>query len=169
MEKEIWKDIFGGKYQISSLGNIRSLNYHREKRIKELSKLKMPNGYTTVKLCVDGEVKRYSIHRLVANTFIPNPKNKPQVNHIDGNKQNNNVDNLEWCTKSENQIHAVRNGLQKTIPILQYDLQGNFIKEWESSSEAGRHIKISPTNITACCNNRMKTARGFIWKYKDAN
>lgn len=167
--QEIWKDIFGGKYQISNLGNIISLNYHREKRIKQLSKLNMPNGYITVKLCVDGKVKRYSLHRLVAEAFIPNPENKPFVNHKDGNKRNNNVDNLEWCTQSENQLHAVRNGLQKTKPILQYDLQGNFIKEWKSSVEAGRHIKISPTNITACCNDRMKTARGYKWKYKDTN
>lgn len=167
--KEIWKDIFDGKYQISNLGNIRSLNYHREKRIRELSKLKMPNGYETVKICINGKVKRYSLHRLVAEAFIPNSENKKQVNHINGIKNDNRVENLEWCTQSENQLHAVRNGLQRTKPILQYDLQGNFIKEWESSSEAGRYVKRAPTNITACCNNRMKTARGYIWKYKDTN
>ena len=168
---EIWKDIVGyeGLYQVSDLGNVRSLNYHREKRIKILSQIKRPNDYLSVVIYVNGKCKKYSVHRLVAETFIPNPENKPQVNHINGDKTDNRVENLEWCTQSENQKHAIRWGLQKTKTILQYDLQGNFIKQWNSAIEIKKTLGIPTSNIVANCRGRLRTAHKYIWKYKDAN
>lgn len=109
---EIYKDIKGyeGIYQISNLGNIRSLNYNKFRILK----LKNDRGYFTVCLCKQNIKKQHSVHRLVANTFIYNLQNKPQVNHINGIKTDNNINNLEWCTCKENIIHSWKSGLSKT-------------------------------------------------------
>lgn len=121
---EIWKDIKGyeGKYMVSSFGRIKSLQRIvlrsnsigclplKERMIKIIPD---PNNYLRAAFCRNGETKTIRIHRLVAESFLPNPFNKPQVNHKDGNRQNNNVENLEWCTQSENMIHANSTGLKK--------------------------------------------------------
>lgn len=118
--------------------------------------------------------KNYKVHRLVAETFILNQKNKPEVNHKDGNKSNNNISNLEWCTSSENQIHAFKTGLQKikkgeehhsAILISQYDLDGNFIRNYKGVCTASRILNINASGITSCLKGRNKTSGGFIWKY----
>lgn len=108
--QEIWKDIkeYEGLYQISNLGNVKSL-----KRNKLLKPIKDKDGYLCVTLYKMCKLKEKKVHRLVAQTFILNPENKPQVNHIDGNKQNNVVNNLEWCTRLENIEHAWKIGLMK--------------------------------------------------------
>lgn len=125
--KEIFKPIeeFDGIYEISNLGNVKSLeryvevvgvNRMRHKRLlneKFLKHLPTRCGYLRVGFPIDNKVKYISIHRLVAIAFIPNPENKPEVNHKDGDKTNNRVDNLEWVTSSENQLHSYKNGLQK--------------------------------------------------------
>ena len=110
--EEIWKDIEGyeGLYQISNLGKVKSIRFNKER----LLKYDKSTSYLRIKLCKDGIETNYLIHRLVAKAFIPNPDNKPQVNHIDGIKTNNSVDNLEWCTASENQTHALKTKLIKT-------------------------------------------------------
>lgn len=117
--KEIWKNVneYEELYQVSNLGNVKRIrfinfrsNYLKNKLLKPI---KHKNGYLVVGLTKNGKTKIKAIHRLVAQTFIDNPKNKKYVNHIDGNKQNNKVDNLEWCTPSENQKHAYKLGLQK--------------------------------------------------------
>lgn len=174
--EEIWKDIKGyeGLYEISNLGNVKSSKILK----KELCK----NGYFRIKLFKNGKGKRFLIHRLVAIAFIPNQDDKPQVNHRDGNKQNNNVNNLEWVTSKENNIHAHRAGLNKgsfgmlgkkgklnkrAKIINQYDLDGNFIKSWHGYYEIQRELNINISNIVACCKKRRKKAKGYIWKYEE--
>lgn len=119
-EKEEWKDIkeYEGLYQVSSLGNIKSIDRSVERstsvmklKSKPISQYIGNRGYPMVSLCKNGESKRYLVHRIVAIAFIPNPLNKAYVNHIDGNKQNSNLENLEWSTPTENSIHAHENGL----------------------------------------------------------
>ena len=113
--KEIWKDIKGyeGLYQISNTGKIKSLerykdNHSKKQLVKEKIRKQIisKTGYYTCMLTKNGNLKLFKVHRIVAEAFIPNPNNYPIINHIDGNKLNNNVSNLEWCTRSENQKHA---------------------------------------------------------------
>ena len=120
IQDEVWKDIEGyeGLYQVSNFGNIKSLPKVRHngrgtyiQKEKILKPSNTSTGYKKIELCKDGKRKGFKVHRLVAIAFIPNPDNKPEVNHIDGNKINNNIDNLEWVTSSENTIHAYETGL----------------------------------------------------------
>ena len=149
------KDIKGyeGIYGITSCGKVWS--YKNECFLKPISNKK---GYMRVNLCKDGKVKSYKIHRLVAEAYIPNPDNLPQVDHIDENKTHNYVNNLQWITN--------RNNCRKSNnkPILQYDLDGNFIREWECAYDVG---KVAVKNINHCLNGRTKSAYGYIWKYKE--
>ena len=134
---------------------------------------KRTKGYYRVELRKKGKRFYLLVHRLVAENFIPNFDNKLQVNHINGNRFDNRVENLEWCTQSYNIKHAYESGLMKPkygkdngwhTEVLQYDLDGNFIKEWESISEAKKRLGIN--NITYACNGKYKHAGGYIWKYK---
>lgn len=177
---EIWKDIegFEGKYQISTYGNIRS--FSKWKHGAYLKFGKTGTGYYQVNLVKDGRNKIVSsrVHRLVASTFIPNPENLPEVNHIDGNKLNNNVDNLEWVSRSENIRHALKKGL---IPIrlggnnslskvvLQKNKDGKLIKRWNSVASIHREKGYSTNSIICCCNKKQKykTAYGYIWEYEN--
>lgn len=112
MTEEIYKSVVGyeGFYEVSNLGNIRSLPRGKKGKVKQMKPTKQ--HYYNIDLCKHGEIKRWLMHRLIAIAFIPNPENKPMVNHIDGNKHNNRLDNLEWVTGSENQKHAVRIGIK---------------------------------------------------------
>ena len=117
MDNEIWVDILGyeGLYQISNTGKVKSLNYKSKKNYHRELVLDINRyGYAQVHLSKNGHKKVYTVHRLVAKTFIPNPDNFPVINHIDGNKLNNIVSNLEWCTSSYNTKHAIKNNLIKT-------------------------------------------------------
>lgn len=120
--KEIWKDIKGyeGLYQVSNLGRVKALakridkgKCHRIFPEKILVPIETNRGYLRIKICKDRKIYKLRIHRLVAEAFIINIENKPEVNHIDGNKKNNNINNLEWVTSKENKDHAVRMGLYK--------------------------------------------------------
>lgn len=178
---EIWKVIdWCNDYQVSTEGRIRSFKNGKETILKPQINKK---GYLYVGLCKNGKRKNFKIHKLVAIAFIPNTKHKKEVNHLDTDKKNNRVSNLEWATTSENMKHAwdnglraitkrtrkacQRNGKKRAKRVLQYDLEGNFIKEWESALEIKRQRKINNISISACCRGERKTAGGFIWKYKD--
>ena len=180
--KEIWKDIaeYKGLYQISNLGNVKSLNYNHTKKPKLLTLKHHHSGYVMVVLCNDYGNKNCNIHTLVARAFIPNPENKPYVNHIDGNKANNCVSNLEWVTAKENTSHAIKNNLRldsnmrgrmgNNSPlkksVLQCDLVGNVVNKWECISAAARHFNCSPSAIINCCAGRIKSCKGYVWKYE---
>ena len=182
--KEIWKDIPGyeGIYQVSNNGNVVSLNAYGHNIKRALKQRLNYYGYSTVVLNHNKKSKYVGVHILVAKTFIPNPEHKPQVNHIDGNKTNNNVNNLEWVTCKENIQHAIRTGLSNpkgykgiygkdhaaSKPVLQYDIHGNFIKKWGSRIEAARHYNVNSCLISNCIAGRWQSCRGFIWKeYKE--
>lgn len=175
---EVWKDIPGyeGKYQASNLGRIKSLPKRKGKGIgyvkdEEILKASVEKyGYARVVLHKDGVKKKYQVHRLVAKTFIPNPEQKGYVNHINCNKADNRVENLEWCTDSENMIHAFKNGLVHlpTRSVGQYDLQGSLIKVFNSMTEAEQETGVLRGNIWMCCVGQRKTAGKSIWKYEDA-
>ena len=137
MEQEIWKDIEGyeGKYQVSNYGNVRSLMYHNTKGIKRISSLKPATdgkGYLRCALSKNNILTTFKVHRLVAQAFIPNPLNLPQVNHLNGDKQDNRVENLEWCTNSMNQKHAYKIGLTPHHATKHY---GVIIKDAEKGIE----------------------------------
>ena len=114
----------------------------------------------------DKKGTNFRLHRLIAQTFMGNPDNFPEVNHEDGNKQNNCVDNLKWCTTSYNQLHLCYVLKSKVKPVNQYDLDGNLIKKWESIRYASRHLNISHNGIIASCKGIQKTSGGYIWRYE---
>lgn len=193
--EEIWKNIeeYEGLYQVSNLGRVKSLDRCVNSAIKNNNKVIKKgrilkpkpnwNNYLQVHLSKHGKAKMISVHRLVAKEFIGNPNNLPQVNHIDGNKLNNRVDNLEWCTAKENINHSWKLGLSKSYKhtkgeltdygkslckqVSQYDLDGNFIKTYLSISEASRNTPCSIADICCCCKGKQKTSHNFIWKYAD--
>lgn len=164
--EEIFKDIEGyeGLYQISNLGNVKALNYNREKREKELKRYINRYGYFYVELCKGAKRKKITVHRLVAQAFLSNPNNYNVVNHKDENKQNNNVDNLEWCNYLYNANYGTRNK-RISKPISQFDKHGNFIKRWESAKEIERILNIDSGSVSKCCKGKLKSAGGYKWQY----
>lgn len=170
--EEIWKDIEGyeGLYQVSNLGRVRSLrrNIIFKNRIER-------SGYEGVYLYKNKGYKYFLIHRLVANAFISNPDNLPQVNHKDENKLNNCISNLEWCDCKYNQNYGTRgkrisqkqlNDKNKSKVVLQYTKDGCFIKEWKSTRDIQRNLGFCQSDISKCCRNIIKTVHSYIWKYK---
>lgn len=124
------------------------------------------NGYASVTLKDKSKYKYFYVHRLLASTFLDNFTHNSEVNHLDGNKTNNNLNNLEVCTHKENMQHSTNvllEGNQKLV--YQYDLKGNFLKEWQNSFEVGRVLKIIPTNISKCCLGKRKYAGDYQWSY----
>ena len=153
---------YEGLYAVTSCGKVWS--YYSKKFLVPLVD---KYGYLIVHLYKDRKMKNCRVHRLVAEAYIPNPDNLPQINHKDENKANNCLQNLEWCDVSYNINYGthnkkVSNTLKK--PILQYDLDGNFIREWPSARDVGRDVR---TNIGYCLRGKYKTAYGYIWKYKN--
>lgn len=163
---EVWNDIqhVCGSYQISSFGRIRN------KKTGRILKLRPSHrGYLKTNISIGGRLKTVFPHRLVAENFIPNPNNLPQVNHKDGNKENNHLDNLEWCSDTENMRHAFATGLNKgkRIPVYQKDENGNIIKYYPSMRHAENALGCSShcSCIWKVCNGERKTHKGFHWSY----
>ena len=126
--------------------------------------------YKFVTLLIAGQQKRMRVHRMVAETFLDNPEKKPYVNHINGNRGDNNVENLEWVTPSENTQHAVETGLfvsGRARPVIQYSLDGMQMATFESASEAARQTGGSQSKITMCCRRQRQTANDYQWRYYD--
>lgn len=183
MEREIWEDIkdYEGLYQVSNLGNVKSLerkswNGHKWfiKKEKTLKPRPLKSGYLRVSLCKDGIVKDYLIHRLVAIAFIPNTDNLPEVNHKDENKENNCYFNLEWCdgkyninygtaieraTKNKPSMKGENNPMYgmsgelapSSKKVVQLTLEGKFIKIWDSIKEASDSLGLNSSSISKCC------------------
>lgn len=173
-----WKPIkdFEGIYEVSNNGEVRSLNHKRKNKngfyIQKGKILKCgintKTGYKMISLSKDGISKTKYIHKLVAETFLDNPNNYECINHKDENKLNNNVDNLEFCTKKYNCRYGNRNkkiAEKLSKKINQYDLEGNFIKTWDSSVQIERIININQRNVCLCCKGKRKTVGGYIWSY----
>lgn len=167
-QPEEWKQVPGydGNYEVSNWGRVKSYQLDSNGRI--LVPCKSGRGYYYVELCKDGKRKRCKIHRLVAMTFIPNPGNLPEVNHKDENKRNNYLGNLEWCSQAYNLAYGTR--VERiSIPVVQLDNNGNFVAEYKSIIEASRLTGIATSSICYCCKHKdgYKSAKGFIWMYKD--
>ena len=144
---------YEGIYGVTSCGKVWSY-----KRQKFLTPFYNTKGYLKVDLCKNGKVKRFFVHRLVAEAYIPNPDNLPQVDHIDNDKNHNYINNLQWLTNRDNCRKS------KNKPILQFDLNNNFIREWECTADVGKEVR---HNIRHCLKGKQKTAYGYIWKYKE--
>ena len=169
---EVWKDIedFEGLYQVSNFGRVKSLERTR-KGIKNsncflagrILKNKHNNkGYCFVGLCKNKKITYVRPHRLVAEYFILNPDNKPQVNHIDGNKDNNRIDNLEWMTNAENMQHALANGLvnnKKQIRCVETQ------EIFDSIRAAAKKYNLNEPHLSNCCKGKRKTHKGYHWEY----
>lgn len=173
MNVEEWVDIdgYGGMYQINQKGEIKSLaRYGGGKTIKERIMKPIKSQYMMISLSASETHKKGPklIHRLLAKTFIPNPENKPFVNHINGKKFDNRLENLEWCTQSENILHSYRIiKSHKSKMVVQLTKNNEFIKLFYSMTDAANSTGIKITQISAVINKRRnyKTAGGFKWEF----
>ena len=183
---EEWKDVIGyeGLYQISSYGRVKSLErtvQGKDGRLmlileRELAQTpskitkRYPRPVYTVELWKGNIRKRALPHRLVGMAFIPNPDNKPQINHIDGDKKNNRVDNLEWCTASENNYHAYANNLTRPSgekAVIGTSQKTGEVVEFRNQEEAGKAFGVTACAIRASVKGRTIACQGYVWKFKD--
>ena len=171
-QDEVWKDVVGyeGLYRISNQGTVCRL--YKNGKVNFMTP-RILNGYWRVKLCNGNTQKEYFLHRLIAQAFIPNPDNKPEINHINGIKTDNRIENLEWVTRSENAIHATKTGLLKyseyrynrardvnSKPVMCIETG----KIYASYTEAGEDIKTDAAHIGECISGKRSTAGGYHWK-----
>lgn len=167
LENEVWVQIDESYYYVSSHGRIKSMYLNIERIIKcNIGK----RGYPVFNMRINGKTYLKTVHRLVAKYFVENPENKPQVNHIDGNKQNNYYKNLEWVTNRENALHAREHGLHTSDGqkrTAQYNMNGDLLCIYSSATEASKATGISRGQICKVCSQipKHKTAGGYIWRY----
>lgn len=175
--KEEWKDIPGyeGKYQVSTLGRVKGLDYivyeksgkcrlHKGRLLKTY---KISGGYHCLKLQVDNVCKHFLVHRLVAMVFIPNPNKYNTVNHKDENVDNNSVENLEWMSLCQNNRYGNHDAnMQRTLskPIKQYTVNGEFVKEYKSVASV-RQYGFNPAGVSKAAKGNINTHKGYIWRY----
>jgi hypothetical protein len=184
MIEEIWKDIdyTNGEYQVSNLGRVKSMQrtrVYKDGRVRIFyGKILKPRLRTSKYPQVNIYRKNADVHRLVAKHFIDNPELKPCVNHKDCNKENNCVENLEWCTHSENTQHALKNdrivrkyGINHhhAISIIQFDKKGNFIKKWDCMSDLKRELNIDLSNLIKHLkgNQSFNSVKGYKFSYNN--
>lgn len=178
MRVEYWKPIPGyeGLYEISSYGRVKSLARRTNNQYGKTDHILSPGwthnkqSYLFISLCKDGKRKNYLVHRLVAEAFIPNPGNLPQVNHKDQNRQNNCVDNLEWCDSSYNINYGDRNekvAKKMSKKVYQYDkTTGALLCVFNSAMEAEEKVPgVWAQNIGKCCSGGLKSTGGFLWSH----
>ena len=174
--EEIWKDIegFEGRYLISNKGNVMSIHFKGSKYSKCLHPTPSPTGYLAVIFYEKGKPRRFYVHRLVANAFIRNDLNLPEVNHIDGNKANNSVENLEWCTPSHNKAHGVKTGLYNGMvarvisqmkPFIGINVKTGEAHTFYSLRDAAAFTGANTANISKVLHGCTKTAKGYTYKY----
>lgn len=168
--EEEWRDIAGyeGIYQISNLGRVKSMNYYGKSGCEKIRMMRVNKfGYIDIVLSKKGVNKTYQVHRLVAEAFIPNPNSLPQVNHIDEDKGNNSVSNLEWCDSSyninygnRNKIAGYKNSIPEITPVMCIETGETYI----SVAEASRKKNIGRGSISLCIKGKQRTAGGYHWK-----
>ena len=171
-ETEIWRTVvikgeIYDKYKISNLGRLINLNYRRTGKAKLMEPFDNGHGYLQVHLSKNKITKTFLVHRLVSEIFIPNPNNLTEVNHIDEDKINNRVDNLEWKSHKGNCNHGTRNkrmAKTKSKKVLQFTLSGELIREWESTMECERN-GFNHSSVCQCCNGKLPYYKGFKWCY----
>lgn len=168
---EQWLSVpnYDGYYEVSNLGNVRSVRYSQSGEViysRTLQPSTKERGYLGVVLSKQSDTKNHLVHRLVAMAFLPNPKHLIAVNHIDGNKTNNNVTNLEWCTDRDNLLHAYKIGLKKGNCKAVVCVETNEV--FDSVSSANKAMGVTYSHIGDICNNSplYKTAFGYHWKWK---
>lgn len=179
--EEQWKPIKGheGAYEVSNLGRVRSLDRYRKAAYGKIAFIRgvevairknNTSDYMVVRLSDSGRQVHALVHRLVAQAFIPNPHNLPQVNHKDEDKSNNRADNLEWCDQYYNNHYGTaieRSAVTRGRKVVQCDLDGNEIARYNSAREAARAIGKSQAAISRACTGEYKSAYGFLWRYED--
>lgn len=177
LQQEIWKSVVGyeGLYEVSNFGRVKSLPRPKlgpcgRIDLTRIKIMRLSRGsrspYLKVTLKKEGRCKTLKVHRMVAAAYLPNPENKPLVNHKDSDPSFNHVDNLEWCTQQENIDHCWKynRGNGRTKPIKQLSKSGELLKLWTSSSEANRN-GYTRKNIIKCCNGLQDLYRGCAWQF----
>ena len=166
--KEIWKDIKGyeGLYQVSSLGRVKRVDTDR------ILKTYANKGYHQVQLSKNNIKSNKTIHRLVAQAFIPNPENKPEVNHIDEDKSNNSISNLNWMTSKENSNHGTRgirigvaSGKTRSKAVKATNVMSGVTLNFESAAQCAKILSVSQGNVTRTLKGRSKTVGGYYVEY----
>ena len=178
MKEEIWRDVLGyeGLYQASNLGNVKSLNYNHTNKTKILKPVVVRN-YLRIRLSINGKITNYQVHRVVWEAFNGPIPEGMQVNHINEDKLDNRLENLNlmtckeninWGTASKRRSLKMINRTDQSKPVIQYDCQGNIVKDdWLSTMEIQRNLGYSNSKISDCCLGKIKSYKGYIWKYKE--